>query len=132
MSISNYPENFIVVDTEGRDLLREIAVVDATGKLIYEAFVVDSDANKELKQKSLGEILQEFQAIAKDKIIVCHYADHDRKVIEQTYRTQNQQFSPRFASPTRCCAAPTRFQVSNRGAPRDTRACTPQLRTADA
>ena len=94
MSISNYPENFIVVDTEGRDLLREIAVVDATGKLIYEAFVVDSDANKELKQKSLGEILQEFQAIAKDKIIVCHYADHDRKVIEQTYRTQNQQFSP--------------------------------------
>ena len=37
--------NFIVVDTEGKESLREIAVIDAQGQLIYEAFAQENPEN---------------------------------------------------------------------------------------
>jgi hypothetical protein len=33
--------DFIIVDTEGKDELNEIAIIDRRGKIIYEAFVED-------------------------------------------------------------------------------------------
>lgn len=96
MGISNHPSDFIVVDTEGRDFLREIAIIDADGQLIYEAFTLDSpQVQARLNHKPLAQILEEFQAIAKDKIIVCHYAEHDHKVINQSYRVV-QKVAPTY------------------------------------
>jgi hypothetical protein len=35
-------QDFIVIDTEGKNELREIAVIDSQGKLVYEAFAIHS------------------------------------------------------------------------------------------
>ncbi|NES17579.1 MAG: exonuclease [Symploca sp. SIO3E6] len=81
------PIDFIVIDTEGQELLREIAVVDYTGKQIYEAFVEGAVGNEEqyYNLKSLEQILQKFKAIAEGKKIVCHCAQHDKKVLQRSY-----------------------------------------------
>ena len=58
--------NFIVVDTEGKESLREIAVIDAQGQLIYEAFAKENPDNdgRPLNVKPLKQILQEFFLLA--------------------------------------------------------------------
>ena len=37
--------DFIVMDTEGSPALRELAVLDSQGQLLYEAFVAEHPAN---------------------------------------------------------------------------------------
>ncbi|MEB3309066.1 MAG: exonuclease domain-containing protein [Snowella sp.] len=77
---------FIIVDTEGRDYLREIAVIDQTGQLCYEAFTQELIAPETVKPtiKPLKQILLEFFAIARNKEIICHLAKHDLAVINQS------------------------------------------------
>ena len=41
----NRPPTFFVVDTEGKDSLTEIAVIDAQGAVVYEAFVAEANDN---------------------------------------------------------------------------------------
>lgn len=96
LNIANFSKNFIVVDTEGRDLLNEIAIIDHTGILIYEAFVAESATNDatDYNLKPILDILQDFRAIAIGKTIICHNADHDRKILQRTYHSQNQELSP--------------------------------------
>ncbi|NEQ68296.1 MAG: exonuclease [Symploca sp. SIO2D2] len=91
------PIDFIVIDTEGQELLREIAVVDYTGEQIYEAFVEGAVGKEEqyYNHKSLEQILQEFKAIAEGKKIVCHCAHHDRKVLQRSYNFI-QEVLPKF------------------------------------
>ncbi|ANV83299.1 hypothetical protein AWQ21_02240 [Picosynechococcus sp. PCC 7003] len=81
------PHDFIVVDTEGKDILREIAVVNHEGKLIYEAIVEGAVGNEDqyLNLKTLNLILEEFRELAEGKVIVCHKAAHDRSVIQKSY-----------------------------------------------
>lgn len=77
-------KNFIVIDTEGRDQLREIAIINAEGELIYEAFSQE-DPNyygRRLKSKPLVDILADFQKIASEKVIICHNANHDIQVLK--------------------------------------------------
>lgn len=80
-------QDFIVIDTEGRDELSEIAVIDTQGKLIYEAFNEGhpNNATIRLKRKSLYEIVSEFAAIAQDKTVVCHNAQHDSNVLRNSF-----------------------------------------------
>lgn len=79
-------QDFIVIDTEGKDYIREIAVIDHQGELIYEAFAKEYFKNNEIKQnlKSLKEIILDFLQIAQGKLIICHFAQHDRKVLNQS------------------------------------------------
>jgi DNA polymerase III epsilon subunit-like protein len=81
-------KNFVVIDTEGKDELTEIAIIDAQGVLIYEAFVKDhpSNENIRLKLKTRQEILTEFLAIGQFNSIVCHYAEHDVKIISNSFK----------------------------------------------
>ena len=79
-------KDFIVIDTEGNDYIREIAVINQQGELIYEAFTKEYFKNNEIKQnlKPLKQIVSEFLQIAQGKLIICHFAQHDMKVLRQS------------------------------------------------
>lgn len=78
-------KNFLIIDTEGKEYLTEIAVVDNTGALVYQAFVTDFDHPK-LYSRDLITILQEFSALIEGKRLVCHYAEHDKQVLCNSFR----------------------------------------------
>lgn len=77
---------FIVVDTEGYDCLKEVAVIDAKGNLIYEAFVEGEDYPITLAKniKPLVVVLQEFFQLAQNQTVVFHSAQHDQKVLKKS------------------------------------------------
>ena len=79
--------DFIVIDTEGKSSLSEIAIIDSQGKLIYEAFTQGhpNNAATRLNCKSLRDIVQEFAEIAQGKTLVCHYAEHDSNVLRNSF-----------------------------------------------
>ena len=83
--------DFIVIDTEGRRELREIAVIDSAGKLIYEAFNSDRDLDVErgLPSKPLKTILTDFASIANNKLLVFHNAEHDLTVLKKSFQKVN-------------------------------------------
>ena len=82
--------DFIVIDTEGRRELKEIAVIDSVGKLIYEAFNDDCmDVERGLPSKPLITILTDFASIASNKLLVFHNAEHDLKVLKRSFKKVN-------------------------------------------
>ena len=85
---------FIVMDTEGRDLLREIAVLDSQGKLIYQAWVTEHPDNslQRIYTQPLKAVLSGFLEIARQHTIVCHNAQHDRLVIQRACRLAKIRF----------------------------------------
>ena len=77
--------DFIVIDTEGRRELREIAILDSDGNLIYEAFNRDyAEYIQYWGYKPLKVILTDFKAIAADKMLVFHNAEHDLAVLRKS------------------------------------------------
>ena len=82
--------DFIVIDTEGRRELTEIAIINSQGKLIYEAFNRDYSEYIYLGRsfkppKPLRTILEDFKAIAEGKILVFHHAEHDLAVLKRSF-----------------------------------------------
>ncbi|KAM3112568.1 hypothetical protein [Phormidesmis sp. 146-33] len=84
--------DFIVIDTEGDPELREVAILDCQGRLIYEAFSADHKdfSAKNVKSydgslKPLKQIVQDIATIALSKRVVCHYAEHDLKVLRHSF-----------------------------------------------
>ena len=79
--------NFIVVDTEGRTELNEIAIVNNKGELIYEAFAQEYDGHYEIRlnSKPLQQIIADFINLAQNKLIICHSAEHDIRVLKNTF-----------------------------------------------
>ncbi len=87
-------KDFIIIDTEGKDELTEIAVVDSQGNVIYEAFVKD-ELNAEgpkVNALSLKDIIGEFLNQANSKLIICHYAEHDIKVLKNSFNKVNTKW----------------------------------------
>ncbi|ERT09428.1 exonuclease family protein [Lyngbya aestuarii BL J] len=80
--------DFIVIDTEGQPILREIAIVDHQGKLIYEAWADNHPNNPKIspKTKPLKTIITDFLNFAHSKTIICHYARHDIDVLRNSFR----------------------------------------------
>lgn len=81
--------DFVVLDTEGNPELRELALVNSQGILIYEGFSSDHPNNNNSFKpnlKSLKTLLLEFSDIVKGKKIICHYAEHDIKVLKFSFR----------------------------------------------
>ena len=79
--------SFIVIDTEGRRELKEIAILDCRGKLIYEAFNQEHPeyVRRGLVNRPLRTILSEFGALAAHKTLVFHNASHDLKLLEKSF-----------------------------------------------
>ncbi len=83
--------NFIVIDTEGTRELREIAIVNSVGELIYEAFNQEHSeyVPRALSARTLKTILLDFIAIASNKVLVFHNAVHDLKVLKRSFNRAN-------------------------------------------
>ncbi|MEN8220863.1 MAG: exonuclease domain-containing protein [Pseudomonadota bacterium] len=81
-------KDFIIIDTEGKNQLSEIAIINNQGKLIYEAFVKDelNSEGRKVNAKSLKEIVENFLTLAQSKLIICHYAAHDIKVLKNSFK----------------------------------------------
>jgi DNA polymerase III epsilon subunit-like protein len=79
--------DFVVLDTEGNPELSELAIVDSQGRVIYEGFSRDHPNNGSHlpNLKSLKTLLEEFANIVQGKKIVCHYAEHDIKVLKFSF-----------------------------------------------
>lgn len=79
---------FIVVDTEGTNLLREIAVLDEQGTLLYEAVTREhpSNANARFRVEPLQQILQRFATLAQNQRVICHFAEHDQRVLQSSFQ----------------------------------------------
>lgn len=86
-TVTHTQANFIVIDTEGRSELNEIAVVNNQGKLIYEAFAQEYDGHYEIKlnRKPLQQIITDFINLAKNQLVICHSANHDIRVLKNTF-----------------------------------------------
>ncbi|MGB3533846.1 MAG: exonuclease [Microcoleaceae cyanobacterium] len=84
-----FNSNFIVIDTVGQPVLKELAIVDRKGQLIYEAYAENHPQNSTIspKTKPLKVIIQEFLEIAQSKTIICHYAHHDIDVLRNTFQS---------------------------------------------
>ena len=86
--------SFLVLDTEGRDYLKEIAVFDDRGKLVYQAWVNEhpENATQRLHTYPLKQVVSEFLAIVQSRPIVCHYAKHDRQMLQKACQQSKIQF----------------------------------------
>ncbi len=88
--------DFVVIDTEGSKELKEIAIINSKGKLIYEAFVrenLDRDSLLVYPTESLTfnylplkNILSDFLKISHHKTIIFHYAKHDLKILRNSFK----------------------------------------------
>ncbi|GAB1541886.1 hypothetical protein NUACC21_45590 [Scytonema sp. NUACC21] len=80
--------DFVVLDTEGKPELRELAIVDNRGRVIYEGFSKNHPKNSVSipNLKSLTTLLTEFLNVVQGKKIVCHYAQHDKEILESSFR----------------------------------------------
>ncbi|MBD1852104.1 exonuclease domain-containing protein [Leptolyngbya sp. ST-U4] len=81
-------KEFIVVDTEGSEIVREIAILNSEGQLVYEAFdAAHPDYTEtQLKKQPLQAILPCFFDFAKQKQVIFHSANHDIQVLRQSCR----------------------------------------------
>ncbi|MBE9221094.1 exonuclease [Cyanobacterium stanieri LEGE 03274] len=87
---------FIVIDTEGQQLLREIAIIDGQGRLVYEAFV-DGHYNNEsqrIKRKSLPQIINDLSKFLFKKTIICHHVNHDKRILKDSFKYVKKKFPP--------------------------------------
>ena len=90
--------DYLVIDTEGKRELREIAIIARAGKLVYEALNHEHPEYVERgrSSKSLKAILSDFIEIADNKTLVFHHAEHDLKVLKRSFKKANlpwQNFS---------------------------------------
>jgi len=85
--------DFVVLDTEGKPEISELAIVDSQGRVIYEGFSRDYSNNSPNlpNLKSLKTLLEEFLNIVQGKKIVCHYAKHDIEVLKFSFRKAGLQ-----------------------------------------
>lgn len=114
--------NLLFIDTEGTPRLREIAILDDFGTLIYEATTCDdqsthqtilgnvsslatsfspsylsakpSSTYQNLKGQSLEQIVTTLSELLPNKTLVFHYADHDIQVLQNTFRALGQPWPP--------------------------------------
>jgi DNA polymerase III epsilon subunit-like protein len=89
-------QDFIVIDTEGGNELSEIAIIDRSGKLVYEAFTQGHPNNNEKKIniKPLKEIVNDFLEIAQSKLIVCHFVKHDEQILKNSFKKATVTWQP--------------------------------------
>ncbi|EIJ42028.1 DNA polymerase III epsilon subunit-like 3'-5' exonuclease [Beggiatoa alba B18LD] len=86
--------NFLVIDTEGKSTLNEIAILNADGKLIYEAFNQDTQQEIQFNNKPLKTILQDILQLSVDKTLVFHYAEHDIRLLKRSFKSASLTFPP--------------------------------------
>ncbi|MCI5222661.1 MAG: exonuclease [Candidatus Electrothrix sp. AR4] len=79
--------DFIVIDTEGRHTLTEIAILDARGVLLFEGFTEENEVRHDVYPTT--ELLRQLTDFSEDKKIVCHYAKHDENLLRKSFAAAN-------------------------------------------
>lgn len=90
--------SFLVIDTEGKDSLKEIAIIDSKGRLVYHGFN-QAEHPRHPECRPLSEIIAASQNIMADHRLVFHYAEHDLGVLSQAFQLTGRKL-PR--NPTAC------------------------------
>ena len=80
--------NFVVIDTEGKDKVNEIAIINSQGDLIYEAFCSEN-ASLFPDYKDLKTIIQDVSKLIQAKTVIFHYAEHDLEVLKRSFQAVN-------------------------------------------
>lgn len=81
--------SFWVIDTEGNPDLREIAIVNSGGQLVYHGFCQEQRPDHP-QPRPLHQIVSEVTALIQGGCLVFHHADHDLAVLKRAYRQVNQ------------------------------------------
>lgn len=82
-------QDFRVIDTEGFPVLREVALFDSRGTLIFEARVPQEEDTYYAADlaRPLPDLLRELRSHLQDHALVAHNASHDRAVLEASFGT---------------------------------------------
>lgn len=85
-NVKQLTQPFLIADTEGREELKEIAIADSHGIVIYEAFSETHPENDTIRlhRFPLREILIRFFKLAKGNNIIFHNAQHDVSVLQNS------------------------------------------------
>ena len=75
--------DFIVLDTEGRDTVTEIALLDAQGVLLFAGFLEGGEVQHDTYP--LAALLEQVSSFVQRRKIVCHYAEHDEKILKKSF-----------------------------------------------
>ncbi|NEO55550.1 MAG: hypothetical protein F6K54_22245 [Okeania sp. SIO3B5] len=100
-------KDYLVVDTEGNPLLKEIAVINSLGNLIFEAIVTNNDRplNPSTRGQSLVEVLNKFleviseqsEALVKDEVVLDEpILISPRDIIQQYFDRQKVKLKSKF------------------------------------
>ncbi|MEZ5673354.1 MAG: hypothetical protein R3E08_13635 [Thiotrichaceae bacterium] len=102
-------DNFLILDTEGKEILTELALIDSRGELVYEGFVEGHPSNEgvRLNCKTLVEIIQDFLKVSSGKYLICHFAEHDIEILRNSFKIAN---IPWQRLRTKCTVLMTREQ----------------------
>lgn len=81
--------DFRVIDTEGHPVLREVAVIDSHGQLLYEARTSDQEESYYAADlvRPLPDLLGDLRGLLQGHQVVAHNALHDRGVLEASFRS---------------------------------------------
>lgn len=90
MTRDNYHLNtssFIVLDTEGKNSLTEVALVDNQGAICYQAFVAKNhpEPTFRLNIATLLDIVKQVDNLCHNQVIICHHAEHDQRILERSF-----------------------------------------------
>ena len=83
------PDDLRVIDTEGTPLLREVAVLDGRGRLLYEARTPDHEGPYFAADltRALAELLRDLRPLLEGHPVVAHNAVHDSGVLSASYES---------------------------------------------
>ena len=70
--------NFFVIDTEGKDVINEVALIDKNGEVVFEKFIKNEDEFK--------NTLLELKEIIKNSTLIAHNAKHDKEILENSFK----------------------------------------------
>ena len=81
------PDDLRVIDTEGAPLLREVAVLDGRGRLLYEARTPDHEGSYFSADltRPLPDLLRDLRPILEGHPLVAHNAAHDSGVLAASF-----------------------------------------------
>ncbi|MEB3199618.1 MAG: hypothetical protein VKK62_03690 [Synechococcaceae cyanobacterium] len=77
-----------ILDTEGSPLLRQVAVLDGRGQLLYEAQVEDPQAEYYAADliRPLPELLRDLRERLQGCVVVAHHASHDQAILSNSFQ----------------------------------------------
>ena len=86
----------LIIDTEGSPLLTQVSVINLAGTLVYEATTPDFPTANTWRANlcSRPKLLSELTPVISGHRLVSHFAKHDLKVLQSSYKQVGLNFPP--------------------------------------